>query len=1037
MTAPIAPVRDTLPKLPRPLSPDEFEHAQTLTPSGLAAAEFPTLPPAFKAPEYAPKDAVDQDKGGIQKPGQLTGLGRILTQYVAEPIMTHPLTTAVTAVTPGAGYLMAGLMGSDILNYAAQRAAELSLPSDVQKLAEQDPSRISGEQAAVEAAMLGLAPAVAKGVEAVKGARAGPPVGEIPARIPSMQVVGDAPASAPLHMVERAKTGGPADMAIPANVKPRFSENVKRHVDEVADSWQSIFAPANRSPEASQAAGILRATTGEAAAQYEQAAFKLDQFRRAIDPLPEADKLGFIDAIEGGRSQPSPEFNRAAVMIRRTLDDAREAVQNLGTGKLENFIENYFPHIWEDPERAATAFKSSLEEARASAGTKRPMEGSKSFLKQRTIPTTLDGLQMGLKPVTTNPVDLTLLKLREMQRYTMAHQSLHEMKGQGLVKYVRAGEQAPDGYRRIDDKIATVFGPREGAVTLPEGANIAPEEVGVLGRRIMGEYWAPAPVAKVVNNYLSPGLRGNALYDAYRGLGNVLNQAQLGLSAFHLMFTSMDASVSRAALGIEYIGAGKPMTGLRKSVSAPAAPVTNMILGAKVRRAYLNPEAASPEMRALANAVQEAGGRVRMDSFYKNSAPERMVKAWKDAEYGKAAALSLPSLFELASKPIMEHIVPLQKLGVFGDLARFELERMPPEATLTERRAVLAKAWDSVDNRMGQLVYDNLFWSKTFKDLAMASVRSVGWNIGTIRELGGGMLDVATEGSKALRGKPAELTHRAAYVMALPITVGMYGALYQYLRTGEGPTEPKDYFYPKTGEVDADGNPERVQIASYMKDFFSYHAHPWETVKHKVNPGLAAMYEMLQNEDYYGDQIRHPDDPAVKQIQQEAEFIGKQVLPFSLRNMTESTSRGDQTTVTKFGNWFGITPAPRDAVRSDAQNRMGEILKGRGTTSGSTPEIAEARRSRRELLNAIRTNDGSNTEQIQQAVTDALERHQLTPKEVVTLLKRAGTTPAAEKFKSLTLEEAVEVFKLSTPREQALFAEALLAKIQRKIRSAE
>src|SRR5204862_1290930 len=136
----------------------------------------------------------------------------------------------------------------------------------------------------------------------------------------------------------------------------------------------------------------------------------------------------------------------------------------------------------------------------------------------------------------------------------------------------------------------------------------------------------------------------------------------------------------------------------------------------------------------------------------------------------------------------MEHIVPLQKLGVFGDLARFELERMPPEATLTERRAVLVKAWDSVDNRMGQLVYDNLFWSKTFKDLAMASVRSVGWNIGTIRELGGGMLDVATEGSKALRGKPAELTHRAAYVMALPITVGMYGALYQYLRTGEGPT---------------------------------------------------------------------------------------------------------------------------------------------------------------------------------------------------------------------------------------------------------
>ena len=44
------------------------------------------------------------------------------------------------------------------------------------------------------------------------------------------------------------------------------------------------------------------------------------------------------------------------------------------------------------------------------------MEGSRAFLKQRTIPTTAEGIAMGLKPVSTNPVDLTLLKLYEMQR---------------------------------------------------------------------------------------------------------------------------------------------------------------------------------------------------------------------------------------------------------------------------------------------------------------------------------------------------------------------------------------------------------------------------------------------------------------------------------------------------------------------------------------------------------------------------------------------------------------------------------------------
>src|SRR5206468_372550 len=163
---------------------------------------------------------------------------------------------------------------------------------------------------------------------------------------------------------------------------------------------------------------------------------------------------------------------------------------------------------------------------------------------------------------------------------------------------------------------------------------------------------------------------------------------------------------------------------------------------------------APPDMVALANAVKEAGGRVKMDSFYKNSAPERMIEAWKTGHYLKAAGLSVPSVFELAAKPIMEHIVPLQKLGVFGDMAK-----------------------------------------------------------------------------KVLTGKAreAELTHRASYVAALPVTVGLYGAAYQYLRTGEGPQELKDYFFPKTGEVDADGNAERVQVPSYMKDMIAYAGHPWET----------------------------------------------------------------------------------------------------------------------------------------------------------------------------------------------------------------
>ena len=1054
MSHPVTPLDqavDALPPLHRILTPDEFRQAQGMSPEALATNPFPVIPPAPsdgtvgpgkpKKPALAPADATAASNPNARAtPGTpQTGLARILTQYVAEPIMDHPLTTALTTLTPGGPAVMTGLMGRDVLEYAAQKWHELGgggQASSLAKAPEQQSRdaadattprpKISGEQAAVEAALLAAAPLVHAGIKAVKGGEpvVGEPGGPEPAAVaaegiaPRVPAPGETPTALDLAMAG----GNERFSGLPVTAEARAA--IKQHVDAVTDAWQKIVAPANRTPEAKQAANILRATTGEMAAQYEQAAFKLDDFRRAIDPLPESDKLGFIDAIEGGRSQASPEFQPVADIIRKTLDDARDQIRALGTGKLDDYIENYFPHIWSDPDRAADVFKTM--------GAKRPMEGSKSFLKQRTIPTTLEGIQAGLEPVSTNPVDLTLLKLREMQRYLMAHQSLNEMKDAGLVKFVRAGQQAPDGYARINDKIATVFGPREGAVKLPEGANVDPGDVGVYGMRIMGEHWAPEPVVTVVNNYLSPGLRGNPIYDAYRGLGNTLNQAQLGLSAFHLGFTSMDASVSRAALGLEYIASGRPATGLRTLASSPAAPVTNFLLGKRIRAAYLNPDAASPDMLALANAVKEAGGRVRQDSFYKNSAPETFARALKQGEMGTAAKQALPALIQYQSRWLMDHVVPMQKLGVFGDMAQKALAELPPDATLAERRAVLAKAWDSVDNRMGQVVYDNLFWNKTFKDLSMASVRSVGWNLGTIRELGGGIGDIAGNATKALTGKAAEaeLTHRAAYVMALPLTVGLYGAVYQLLRTGEPPTEFKDYFFPKTGEVDADGQPERVQLPSYMKDMFAYAGALWETIKHKVSPALSAVYEMLQNENYYGDEIRNPNDPLVRQVAQEAKYVGEQLLPFSLTNALEQTTRGDKSVATRYGNLVGVTPAPRQKVRSDAENLMASYIKH--APNGASPEEVEQRQARAQLLSGLRGVTPLETKRI----NDAIERGDIVPADLAKLLKRAGMTPDQERFKRLTFAQAVDVFQHGRPEEQAKFAQILLDKATRAAKAA-
>ena len=1069
-----------VPNLPRILSPDEFNQARMLSPTQLSQAKFPVLPPP-----YVPKDAVKtlDPNTPTDKGTQMPGLAGILMRQVVSPLAAHPGLAAglaaaqVTPVAPAVDYTMMGMMGKDILDYSAQKAAEQTLPPDIKAQAEKDPDRISGEQAAVEAASMGLVPAM-------KGAAKG--IGKV------------------------------ADKALQAASAP-MREKVTAHVDAISDAFNKIFAPASRTPESKGMADIMRATTGEQAMAYEQASFQLDQFRRAIDPLPDADKLGFIDVVEGGKAQASPEFQKAADTMRKIGDETWNHIVSLRPDAADSYIQDYFPHRWKDPEMAKVVFGAdkapvptaetgpdiprprtasgrlknlgsatteelaneyalskgdldlapkleaeltqrglapddalahgqaavdaqnakvgaptstddALVKAQRQTGSKRPMEGSKNFLKQRTIPTTADGIALGLEPVSTNPVDLFLLDLRNKQKFIMAHETLTQGKDAGFIKFFSGA--LDDGYKPIDDKVATVFGPRH-------------PDTGM--NTIAGRYAAPEPVATIINNYLSPGLRGNAIYDAYRGLGNTLNQAQLGLSAFHLGMTSIDATVSRAALGLEYLHTalktGDPdaaMMGMKKLATAPGAPFaaiaqglvgdplnakfgTNIQLGmgAKVRAAYLNPESATPEFQALANAMKEAGGRARMDSFYANSSPEKFMAALHEHDPVGMAKMALPAFFETASKPIMEHIVPLQKMQVFGEMAQKVLGDLPPEATLAERRAALASAWDSVDNRMGQLVYDNLFWNKTFKDLAMGSVRSVGWNIGTIREVAGGALDVP----KLLHG---ELTHSAAYAITLPIVVGMYGATYQYLRTGKGPEELKDYYFPKTGEQDADGNDERVQLPTYMKDVFAYTRHPGQTLVNKLGPLPEAIAEQYRNQNFFGDQIRNPDDPLVKQLTQEAEWMGKTIEPFAFTNMGEQAKRSDVGTASKLGNWFGVTPAHREDVRTTAQNDMAAMAVKRGHAE-LTPEEQDAAGQRRDILAGLRRNGNID---FNQAVNQALQSGGIVPADLGKLMKRAGLTPAQERFKSLSTAQALKIFQEATPKEQGMFAELLAKKIE-------
>lgn len=883
---------------------------------------------------------------------------------------------------------------------------------------------------------------------------------------------------------------------------------------------------------------------------------------------------------EKGQKQDTPELQKFYDTLQYILANTRDRVRALGKGKLENAIENYLPHIWEDPKKANIISQFFA---------RRPLEGSKSFLKKRTIENFADGIEAGLNPVSWNPVDLTMLKVREMEKYILAHSALKANVAAGFAKYVRIGSQAPDGWQKINDNISQVLkspftevkeyydqkvmntlnsvakdlgidverglnikgkkgksaiglstaGKKNASGTRDAGSiqtkfatpeNVLAHEIGhqldhmfglkklfldnkkindeltklsdltfegkspsdsfkkyvrsdpekmahmleayihapdkfkkvaptafkkfsvmlalnnklkpladlkpslVIGEGkadvyaggivIAGHYYAHPDSARIFNNYLSPGLRGKWLYDTYRTAGNSLVQFRLGISAFHAGFTTLDATISVFAKGINRLFKGDVKgfaTATAKTLIPLYSPITNFIRGRELFQSWYGKDNGAMT-NLLAEMYASGGGRAKMDKFYATQFDQTLTKALKEGKLLTAALQTPFWLTQQMSRPLMEYLVPRQKMGVFADLMKMEIEDNP-NMSHEQMRAVAQRIVNSVDNRMGQLVYDNLMVNRTMKDLGMASVQSLGWNIGSVREIGGGIGDLAKNLNDLRHGRPTEVSYRTAYIMALPMVVGLYGAVYQYLATGIWPnqtdTPMKDLFHPRTAGLDKNGLPARVNLPSYMKDIGSFMEDPVKTAVNKLNPVNSELVDMFQNKDYFGTEIRNPDDPWVQQAMDELAYIGKGFEPYSFENLSKSTRTDIASKIEPF---IGITPARYDIDMTKAEKAALELEKGHIPQGARTKEATAHSKARSDLRNNFLVSGDD------QPLIDAVAAGTITSKEKRSILKEKNMSRIERLTQHLTADEVLSLI----PKAESEDERADLEKIAKK-----
>lgn len=783
-------------------------------------------------------------------------------------------------------------------------------------------------------------------------------------------------------------------------IEPEEAKIAKASLGKTMKRW--FF---DKQDEVTDVKSIIRQRKGTEEQAIDQQFKATNDLRDQWNKVPTEKQLGFILGIEKPellRNQPQ-NIRDIADLYKQRLDKAfslvKEALPNL------NYLEDYFPHFWKKPEEVKNYFASSLG--------KSPMEGSMSFAKQRFYDTILDGLQKGYKLTTTNPEELVRLAEMNAWKFKTARDIFSDMKDLGYLKFSTA-KDLPADWKTVDDKMFN----KVGAYVNKDGD----------AKLSAGSYMMPPEVAKLMNDYLSPGLTGGAakIKTGVQQYNNIKNLFQLGVGAFHFATTTVENLITGNTIGIQQLSRGNILGGVKNILSSSSivgGMAESLSRGFKAISDYHSGNMTS-DVQALMNANAKVGKQkmYSLDTWYNTKKAFGRLRA--DGDFSQIPKLAWNALLtapEAINKPLMEHWVPALKVGGYLRSLDSEIQarkNMSPK----ELQQAKEKIWDSMDDRLGQVIYDNVFVNKAAKDLAWMGIRSAGWTGGTIRAVSKGVAEIPLSTQRLFQGKG--LTQRTAYLLALPLTVGLFGGAYHYLMTGQAPQDMKDYFFPKDGTKNADGTDHRVTLPSYMKDILSYSKSPVTTLLHKSSPIINEVTELYMNKDFYKEKIYNEDDPIYQKGLDVLKYEAQSMEPFSFKqNPYESKSLDQQLTTTQgLEQKFGMMPAPKERERTATQNLiMDAYQKKMGTEAeGKTHEQMEQAIARRHLREYI-FNGGSWDD----ASDDLKDKANV--KDVHRFEKESEMNPFERYFKSLDSGTRQKIFDKMNEEEHGQYEKYLKA----------
>lgn len=764
----------------------------------------------------------------------------------------------------------------------------------------------------------------------------------------------------------------------------------------MSKGFKNWFAPEAISENAKIAEAVLsKRITEKENEQHIQAKF-MGKTIELWDTVPEAEQLKFFLAMDEN-AVTKGMMGEQAKFFRDILDSTFTAEMKAGLNL--NYVKDYMPRQYERPEQYAEWLNSKIKSL-----------GDAGFTKERYFDLLRDAYDAGFRLKESNPAKAVLNRLYASDKAITNEAIMQDFKKVGMAIEAKGADDV------IGDIVA-----------------------------VNGKHWiiekSISPIFKnaILGQQDSLWTKDTTAGMAYRLLmkaKNTLVPLKL-LGAFHFIHvTTMTAPQRRAVILEHIIKDGKTYDGMLKDLLKASAFVDQGYKsGGDAITAWGTPEESrTPIQQQMVNTMVDGGFRPIMSHEFKSGMREQFQQSLRQNNKIMAALTAFPALIDTMQAPLMEKYIPQIKTSAYLYEAQRLLDRKP-ELLHDDiaRMKELVMIRKSIDNRFGELNTSTLFWNKLIKEVAIGSSLSLGWNLGFLREYGGGAIDAGKfvknliqNGGKTWR---EDVSRRMLFTLDYSIQSMVIGGLISYALSGSV-NSIKDLIFPRTGAKNNDGTDERLTTPFYTKEFFAWLEHmrkegivggqlAW--MKNKANPVVADLLRVWDNKDFYGTEIRHLDDNPISQIWDVVKYLGSSVLPISLNNLQKGL---DKKSVSAYTGLAGFNIAPAYATKTKALQKVSDIVENKKEVGARTKEQFETSQLMGQLRNDVRSKQGT------ERIREALQQGKISKIQARSIIQDSTLTPLQSAVKHLSVNEVMQVWQVATPDEKHQLKPFLSKKMQ-------